>query len=282
MTGGGVRVWGSNEFGQLGDGTSQNQPAPIPVPNLTAVTFLAAGDYQSLAVTGASPDFTLAVDPAVGTVSAGQSFTTLGSARVISGYARPVSLSVGSLPFGVTASVSPSTASPGYPATLTLTTQSTALNGGVTVTVAGTAGGVVRTVSFALSIVDGGDLGCTSGNHGDVPIPDNGPAVTSTIVVVGCDLARPPTVVSITVTIPHPRRGDLVVDLIGPDGTAYPVKGSDPTDTAPDMTGPFVVDLTGSSSVLAPVPPGANAWGLRARDVATGATGLIDSWTLAL
>lgn len=47
---GAVACWGLNGNGQLGDGTVQNQAAPVPVPGLQDVTGLAAGNQHSCAV----------------------------------------------------------------------------------------------------------------------------------------------------------------------------------------------------------------------------------------
>src|SRR4051794_9524286 len=50
---GGVRCWGLNDEGQLGDGTTQNRPAPVDVPGLdSGVTAVAAGAFHTCAVTG--------------------------------------------------------------------------------------------------------------------------------------------------------------------------------------------------------------------------------------
>ena len=46
-----VWAWGSNSKGQLGDGTTQDRSAPVPVAGLTNVYFVAAGAEHSLAVT---------------------------------------------------------------------------------------------------------------------------------------------------------------------------------------------------------------------------------------
>jgi alpha-tubulin suppressor-like RCC1 family protein len=276
-----VRTWGGNSFGQIGDGTVNAQPTPTAVPNLTDVVYVSSGEYHSQAMTFAPLNYTLGVNPTAGTVSAGQSVSTSLSITVLSGYAPPVSLSVGSLPAGVSVSMNPPTVSPGFPSTITVSAAPTTLSGSYPVTITGSAAGVVRSTTYTVTVVGGGEFGCSSGNHAPVPIPDNGPPVTSTILLIGCDMSRAPTRVIVTMTILHPRRGDLIVDLIGPDGTAYLIKGSNPSDTAPNVVGTFVVDLTGSSSSLLAVPPG-TMWRLRAQDVIAGSAGTIQEWTLAL
>ncbi len=49
----GVVCWGSNGFGQLGDGTLMNRSAPTPVSGLTDVAHVAAGHFQTCALTAA-------------------------------------------------------------------------------------------------------------------------------------------------------------------------------------------------------------------------------------
>jgi alpha-tubulin suppressor-like RCC1 family protein len=50
LAGGTVDAWGSNVFGQLGDGTVNPHYAPAPVPGLSGVTQVATGDEFMLAV----------------------------------------------------------------------------------------------------------------------------------------------------------------------------------------------------------------------------------------
>jgi alpha-tubulin suppressor-like RCC1 family protein len=45
-----VRAWGSNKFGQVGDGTTINRDRPVAVPGLRNVVSIAAGNYLSVAV----------------------------------------------------------------------------------------------------------------------------------------------------------------------------------------------------------------------------------------
>ncbi|MEV7676847.1 M28 family peptidase, partial [Streptomyces sp. NPDC088752] len=57
-------------------------------------------------------------------------------------------------------------------------------------------------------------------NTADVSIPDNGAAVTSTVNVTGVT-GNAPSNLAVGVDIVHTYRGDLVVDLVAPDGSVY-------------------------------------------------------------
>ncbi len=52
MTAGGVRCWGRNNFGQLGDGTTTQRTTPVAVATLTGAFDLAVGDNHACAATG--------------------------------------------------------------------------------------------------------------------------------------------------------------------------------------------------------------------------------------
>jgi alpha-tubulin suppressor-like RCC1 family protein len=47
-----VRAWGSNVYGQLGDGTTEDKHVPVAVSGLSGVSAVAAGTYHSLALLG--------------------------------------------------------------------------------------------------------------------------------------------------------------------------------------------------------------------------------------
>jgi subtilisin family serine protease len=115
--------------------------------------------------------------------------------------------------------------------------------------------------------------GCTGTNGTDVAIPDNGAAVTSTITISGCGRSAS-TTSSVSVDIRHTYRGDLVVDLLAPDGTSYRLKGSSSSDSADNVTATFPVNL-GSEAAD-------GAWRLRVQDVYSVDTGTINTWTLTV
>ncbi|MEU3842212.1 M4 family metallopeptidase [Streptomyces sp. NPDC028635] len=117
----------------------------------------------------------------------------------------------------------------------------------------------------------GGGGGTVFENTANVSIPDNGPAVTSSINVTG-RTGNAPSNLQVTVDIVHTWRGDLVIDLVAPDGTAYRLKNSSGSDSADDVHATYTVN---ASSEVAN-----GTWKLRVQDVATYDTGYIDGWKL--
>ncbi|WP_285370070.1 M28 family metallopeptidase [Streptomyces sp. RKAG293] len=108
-------------------------------------------------------------------------------------------------------------------------------------------------------------------NTTDVAIPDAGAAVTSPVTVSGI-AGNAPSALQVGVNIVHTYRGDLVIDLVAPDGTAYRLKNSSGSDSADNVVATYTVNA--SSEVANGV------WKLKVQDVARADTGYINSWKL--
>ncbi|MEU0116440.1 S8 family serine peptidase [Streptomyces bobili] len=123
----------------------------------------------------------------------------------------------------------------------------------------------------AVSGSGGSTGGTTFTSTTAVSIPDNGSAVESPIAVTG-RTGNAPTALQVGVDITHTYRGDLVVDLVAPDGTAYRLKASSTSDSADNVVTTYSVN---ASSEVAN-----GTWKLRVQDVAAQDTGRINSWKL--
>jgi secreted trypsin-like serine protease len=111
--------------------------------------------------------------------------------------------------------------------------------------------------------------GCSGTNATDVAIPDLS-TVESTITISGCT-GNGSATSSVEVHIVHTYKGDLVVDLVAPDGTVYNLHNR--TGSSTDN-----IDQTYTVNLGSEVRNG--AWKLRVRDAASADTGRIDTWTL--
>ncbi|GLZ30671.1 hypothetical protein Lesp02_28600 [Lentzea sp. NBRC 105346] len=112
--------------------------------------------------------------------------------------------------------------------------------------------------------------GKTFTNDSNVDIPDAGAAVTSSVAVTGI-AGNAPSTLKVAVDIKHPYRGDLVIDLVAPDGTTYRLKNSS-GDSADNVITTYTVD---ASSEVAN-----GTWKLKVQDVYSADIGYIDSWGL--
>ncbi|MDQ3402570.1 MAG: S8 family peptidase [Actinomycetota bacterium] len=109
-------------------------------------------------------------------------------------------------------------------------------------------------------------------NEGDVFIPDTGVNVSSAITFGADCTGNGTTTAAVEVSITHTYRGDLVIDLLAPDGTAYRLKNSSGTDSADNVNTTYAVNL--SSEVLK------GTWKLQVRDIYRGDVGTINRWAL--
>lgn len=105
-------------------------------------------------------------------------------------------------------------------------------------------------------------------NTGDYTIPDNNATGVSSPVTV--NTAGNAGTVTAEVNIIHPYVGDLVVDLIGPDGVVYNLQ---------NRAGGSADNIVRSFSVAVGAKSRLGTWKLRVTDRAAQDTGHIESWT---
>ncbi len=113
--------------------------------------------------------------------------------------------------------------------------------------------------------------GCAATNRSAVPIPDLA-TVESATTIVGCQ-GNVPMSATVDVHIAHTYIADLIVTLIAPDGSTYPLhnRGGGGTD---DIDQTYTVNLSAE--------PRNGTWRLRVQDAAAGDVGRINSWTVSL
>ncbi|MDG4820696.1 trypsin-like serine protease [Asanoa sp. WMMD1127] len=187
--------------------------------------------------------------------------TAVSAAHSASGGTAPYTWSATGLPPGLAISSS----------TGTVTGTPTAAGSyGVTVTATASAGGAGSTsYTWTVNPVGGGCGAVTNG--ADLSIPDLS-TVESSITVSGC-AGNASSTSSVEVHIVHTYRGDLVVSLVAPDGTAY---------TLHNRSGGSADNLDTTYSVNLSSEARNGTWRLRVRDAASADTGYLNSWTLTL
>ena len=119
----------------------------------------------------------------------------------------------------------------------------------------------------------GGGSTQTYTNTTDYNIPDNNATgITSTINVSG-RTGNAPSNTQVAVNIVHTYSGDLVVELVAPDGTVYTLQ-SRVGGSADNIVKTFTTNL--SSEAIN------GAWKLRVKDRASTDTGYINSWSITM
>ncbi|MFF1676537.1 S8 family serine peptidase [Streptomyces sp. NPDC058256] len=123
----------------------------------------------------------------------------------------------------------------------------------------------------AVSGSGGSTGGTTFTSTSAVAIPDAGSAVESPITVSG-RTGNAPTALQVGVDITHTYRGDLVIDLVAPDGSTYRLKASSSSDSADNVSTTYTVDASSETAN--------GTWKLRVQDTAAQDTGTVNSWKL--
>ncbi|MFJ5302476.1 S8 family peptidase [Streptomyces sp. NPDC088350] len=117
----------------------------------------------------------------------------------------------------------------------------------------------------------GTTTGATFSSTAAVAVPDAGAAVESSITVSGRS-GNAPAALQVGVDITHTYRGDLVVDLVAPDGSTYRLKAASTSDSADDVKATYAVDASSETAN--------GTWKLRVQDTAAQDTGTLNSWKL--
>ncbi|WP_406254330.1 S8 family peptidase [Streptomyces chartreusis] len=123
----------------------------------------------------------------------------------------------------------------------------------------------------AVSGSGGSTGGTTFTSTSAVSIPDNGAAIESPITVSGRS-GNAPSALQVGVDITHTYRGDLVVDLVAPDGSTYRLKSASSSDSADNVIATYTVNASGETAN--------GTWKLRVQDTAAQDTGRVNSWKL--
>ncbi|WP_432830474.1 S8 family peptidase [Dactylosporangium sp. CA-092794] len=109
-------------------------------------------------------------------------------------------------------------------------------------------------------------------NGTDAPIRDRG-SVTSAVRVTACP-GKASRAARVEVHVAHQKRGDLVVELIAPNGSVKRLKRANRRDGAANLNAVYTVNLANRQRN--------GTWKLRVRDSYKGGTGYLDSWTITL
>ncbi|HEY7595468.1 MAG TPA: trypsin-like serine protease, partial [Actinophytocola sp.] len=131
-------------------------------------------------------------------------------------------------------------------------------------------------IAAAAADLGGGDptpTCATQANTTRTSIPDAGAAINSPVTISGCPGAASSSS-KVEVHITHTYRGDLQIDLIAPDGTAYRLKNSSGSDSADNVNATYTVNASSETAN--------GTWNLRVRDVYSADTGRLDSWSLTV
>ena len=110
-------------------------------------------------------------------------------------------------------------------------------------------------------------------NTTDVSIPDNTTTGVYSNIAVSGRSGNAPSSTAVTVNIVHTYKGDLIVDLVAPDGTVYNLHNRTGSSTD-NINTTYTVNL--SSEAIN------GTWRLRARDRARSDTGYINSWSITM
>lgn len=131
----------------FGDVSGYITPPAQTVTLAVGETKTVIGTYEAVV-----PDFSMSVGPTSGSVVQGGSVTATVSITSIAGFDETVGLLASGLLSGATASFSPSSGTPSFDSTLTISAASTTPIGTYSVTITGTGGGKTHSCTYSLTV----------------------------------------------------------------------------------------------------------------------------------
>ncbi|MFF8394012.1 S8 family serine peptidase [Streptomyces sp. NPDC016172] len=134
----------------------------------------------------------------------------------------------------------------------------------------GCGAGLADAAKTVQAVKGGSSTGTTFSSTTAVAIPDAGAAIESPISVTGRS-GNAPSALQVGVDITHTYRGDLVIDLVAPDGSTYRLKSA-ASDSADNVNTTYTVNASSESAN--------GTWKLRVQDTAAQDTGTLNGWKL--
>jgi hypothetical protein len=252
--------------------TSRNRDAALRFLSWADCPYRAIGKENTYCA--ATDDFTLTPNLGGVTVTQGSSVDFTVAAAKTAGADQGVTLEVtDDIPPNTAVSFTSAIQTDGVAHTVTVDTSADTTPGVYTIVVNGTgaSAGTVRAARVQVTVV-GTNANCAGTNGSDVPIPDGSGSAVSQIAIAGCGGNGGPTA-RVDVNIVHPVVMDLIVTLISPTGTRFPLHER-AGDEFHNIVRSYTVGLSGEAAD--------GAWSLEVQDVTTGNNGGIDSWSLTL
>ncbi|MEU3462545.1 discoidin domain-containing protein [Streptomyces sp. NPDC006733] len=151
-TGGPTQQWSVNPNGTISDMQTGQKCFRTSSGKVVAGSCSGTASQWVFTPAAASNDFSLALNPAAGSVTAGASTTSTVSVAAASGTAEPVTLSATGAPAGVSVSFAPSTVTAGGTSVMTVSATAAATAGSAALTVTGTSASAVHSTGYALTV----------------------------------------------------------------------------------------------------------------------------------
>jgi hypothetical protein len=247
-------AWYDNTNGEIGDICNAQQATVTGGDGFSYTVQKEFSNLQNNCVaTGpaATNDFSISLSPASATMSAGSTATSTVLTAVTAGAAGSVSLTATGMPAGVSASFSPSSVTAGNNATLTLSTTTSAAAGTYAISVKGTEGSAVHTVTFTLTLTGGSGGGGTLTNAGFETGTLSGWTSTGSTSVISGGAQSGTYSARVGSTAPT---GDSTIAQTTPSTTPWPLAPAAGAGGAASSTAASRPGLSARGSAAAPPP----------------------------